>query len=389
MRTKTLLDDYVRPSSSPAEQYHGTNNHLPLSETETSGNTEWHDCLSPGHFSEHSQQPRRVVSHDSSLGASVSPIRDRRRQTRQTRSDLNAHATPFQPFEQSKELVHGQVHNYDTSQTRWNVSRPTSPSFRCYPASPSFNSRETSACSDSRPISPYGNTPYTDPLRHQGPPHCDLPKLRGSKWRWSSTGSLGSRRDIASTKHLYDHRSNHSSPKFAFFDHLRPCDREAQKSSQVDASDGHQQGLLNPYGNTVHAMHQQPHGPPQPQMNPYAQDSVTNGNGTYFQENSFTQPLQYHLYAPMAPHRENLSAYQRAAQDFFISPDLREELQRKSAATLQTLPSEFGVVYLVGAFRLTLCRLELAADRVLPLPSSIRHLESKECNDFWIFQLDI
>jgi len=49
--------------------------------------------------------------------------------------------------------------------------------------------------------------------------------------------------------------------------------------------------------------------------------------------------LQYHLYAPLGPHREHLLPYQRNAHDFFISENLRQELQRKAEATLQVLPS--------------------------------------------------
>lgn len=49
--------------------------------------------------------------------------------------------------------------------------------------------------------------------------------------------------------------------------------------------------------------------------------------------------LQYHLYAPLGPHREHLLPYQRNAHDFFMSENLRQELQRKAEATLQVLPS--------------------------------------------------
>ncbi|KAF1347913.1 hypothetical protein BDV97DRAFT_210722 [Delphinella strobiligena] len=38
----------------------------------------------------------------------------------------------------------------------------------------------------------------------------------------------------------------------------------------------------------------------------------------------------------MGPHRENLMAYQRTTHDFFIPDHLREEMQRKSEASLQT-----------------------------------------------------
>jgi PAB-dependent poly(A)-specific ribonuclease subunit 3 len=43
----------------------------------------------------------------------------------------------------------------------------------------------------------------------------------------------------------------------------------------------------------------------------------------------------------MGPHRENLLAYQRTAHDFFIADELREELQKKSDAAQQVLPSMY------------------------------------------------
>lgn len=42
----------------------------------------------------------------------------------------------------------------------------------------------------------------------------------------------------------------------------------------------------------------------------------------------------------MGPHRENLMAYQRTTHDFFIPDHLREEMQRKSEASLQTFTSK-------------------------------------------------
>ncbi|KAI9726509.1 MAG: PAB-dependent poly(A)-specific ribonuclease subunit 3 [Chrysothrix sp. TS-e1954] len=74
------------------------------------------------------------------------------------------------------------------------------------------------------------------------------------------------------------------------------------------------------------------------QINPYAQDATGTGAAAFFhQPGAYTQPLQYHLYAPIGPHRENLLAYQRTAHDFFISETLRQDLQRKCEATLQVL----------------------------------------------------
>lgn len=78
----------------------------------------------------------------------------------------------------------------------------------------------------------------------------------------------------------------------------------------------------------------------QTHINPYAQDTAALGGAAYYQNSqTFHQPLQYHLYAPIGPHRENLLAYQRLTHDFFIADSLREDLQRKSEATRQVLPN--------------------------------------------------
>lgn len=75
----------------------------------------------------------------------------------------------------------------------------------------------------------------------------------------------------------------------------------------------------------------------QTQINPYVQQASNVGNQAFFQDAStFKHPLNYHLYASIGPRRENLMAYQRSTADFFVPDDLREELQRKSEATLQT-----------------------------------------------------
>jgi len=80
---------------------------------------------------------------------------------------------------------------------------------------------------------------------------------------------------------------------------------------------------------------------PQPQMsNPYLQDPNSLNAASYFQNaNSFAQPLQHHLYMPLAPHRENLLTFQRTTHDFFIPEDLRREFQRRNEAALQVLPN--------------------------------------------------
>ncbi|BFZ59394.1 PAB-dependent poly(A)-specific ribonuclease subunit 3 [Saitoella coloradoensis] len=69
-------------------------------------------------------------------------------------------------------------------------------------------------------------------------------------------------------------------------------------------------------------------------MNPYANPSAS----MYYQPSMQPyQPLQYHLYAAQPPHRSDLLPYQRTIHGFFLSDNIREELQRKSAATLQTI----------------------------------------------------
>ncbi|KAA8569033.1 hypothetical protein MFRU_047g00360 [Monilinia fructicola] len=78
--------------------------------------------------------------------------------------------------------------------------------------------------------------------------------------------------------------------------------------------------------------------------NPYSDDlsSLTSGgSGFYQQQQSFNVqlPLNYHFYAPIGPHKEDLTAYQRSIHDLFLPDRLREELQRKSEASLQVMPN--------------------------------------------------
>lgn len=47
----------------------------------------------------------------------------------------------------------------------------------------------------------------------------------------------------------------------------------------------------------------------------------------------------YHHYAPIGPYPSNLLPYQKTAHDLFIPNDLREEIHKKNAAALQTLPN--------------------------------------------------
>ena len=52
-----------------------------------------------------------------------------------------------------------------------------------------------------------------------------------------------------------------------------------------------------------------------------------------------TFQIQYHLYAPMGTDRKRLEGYQRLVHDLFMPQDLREDLQKKSEATLRILPT--------------------------------------------------
>lgn len=69
-----------------------------------------------------------------------------------------------------------------------------------------------------------------------------------------------------------------------------------------------------------------------PMVNPYEA-----GNDMFFQQTAF-QPLQYHLYASLPPNKKNLAPNERSIHDFFLNDKLREDLQKKQQAALQTLP---------------------------------------------------
>ncbi|QUC21824.1 uncharacterized protein UV8b_06065 [Ustilaginoidea virens] len=83
---------------------------------------------------------------------------------------------------------------------------------------------------------------------------------------------------------------------------------------------------------------------PSAPYNPYTDEHAIPGAGAGFYPGSSAyaaplQPLQHHLYAPIGPHREDLMPYHRMAHDFFLPEKLREEMQRKSEAALQVMPS--------------------------------------------------
>ncbi|KAF4421145.1 PAN2-PAN3 deadenylation complex subunit PAN3 [Colletotrichum fructicola] len=84
---------------------------------------------------------------------------------------------------------------------------------------------------------------------------------------------------------------------------------------------------------------------PTTQFNPYADDptGLVGSNAAFFQhQNAYTgplQPLQYHLYAPVGPYRDDLAPFQRQVHDFFIPDKLREDMQRRSEALQQVMPN--------------------------------------------------
>ncbi|KAI1178849.1 hypothetical protein F4777DRAFT_535893 [Nemania sp. FL0916] len=83
--------------------------------------------------------------------------------------------------------------------------------------------------------------------------------------------------------------------------------------------------------------------------NPYVEEHnpLASASGSYYgSQNTYptpSQPLQYHLYYPLTPIRENLQPFQRAAFDLFLPESLREDLQKKSEAARQVLASQPGV----------------------------------------------
>lgn len=127
--------------------------------------------------------------------------------------------------------------------------------------------------------------------------------------------------------------------------------------------------------------------------NPYSDDlsSLTSGgSGFYQQQQSFNVqlPLNYHFYAPIGPHKEDLTAYQRSIHDLFLPDRLREELQRKSEASLQVMPSKFKDCD--GEYDTNLIRCYPSEySRLVPFISRSRYISNQECCCFRISKLGI
>ncbi|GAB7359922.1 hypothetical protein MBLNU230_g7448t2 [Neophaeotheca triangularis] len=135
----------------------------------------------------------------------------------------------------------------------------------------------------------------------------------------------------------------------SFLPQSKLSSRGALSSQDFFATDsyGHDQGqsdqqqnlqtAINPYSDPFMSAQAAGLDGIQTQINPYASAASTAGSQAFFQDTtSFKHPLNYHLYAAMGPYRQNLQPYQRTTNDFFLDENLREDLQRKSEATLQT-----------------------------------------------------
>lgn len=245
------------------------------------------ESLTPPSRDSISPLPRRSVSYESGL-LSSDDIMEPKPMNYKGYSRFNARATPFEPL------------NGPNDDRRWSSGSGTS-----YASLPSRMSNARTRFHD---------TSFEDPAL-PGPVSILQPrKPRKNRNRRKNAQS-----------YAYSHNSSRRS--------------QAHSYEQADTNSTLQQGLFDPYMSSASPIPSAAHTQHQPQMNPYAQDPGASSNPQYFQANSYSQPLQYHLYTPLGPHRENLLPYQRAAHDFFISDSLREDLQRKSAAALQTLPS--------------------------------------------------
>lgn len=132
----------------------------------------------------------------------------------------------------------------------------------------------------------------------------------------------------------YSHSPSPFHPQFDLVCHLKPAYISQDPTASLT------QGIFDPYASSP-SMATSSQGQPSGQINPYLHDQAANGGGAFYSGNPFLQPLNYHLYVSQAPYRDHLTPNQRTARDFFISDNLREELQRKSAATVQTLPRTY------------------------------------------------
>lgn len=311
------------------------------------------------------QTPRRVTSFESNI---ASPLARRYSQ----RSDFNAEAVPFRPQDNQPQglnqnsnlpsvarycgtVVHPVIHQDITTQAARHALKPFSdPSVQGIAAIDFATLRDfgTASLNQMRMSPNSARQNWYDPRvperRTISLGSNSVEDVHGSSpWTPNSDRSLSGTFN-SQRSDFNGPQSSHHRNRFGNHDNYhdsnshRPSRRSsAYNSSQGDMNNGLQHTLFDPYGTSASPLpsHAQPH---PAQINPYAQDHASNGTSSYYQAPQYSQPIQYHLYANFGPYKENLQPFQRAARDFFLPDALREELQRKSAATLQILPSGFS-----------------------------------------------
>ncbi|KAI5302444.1 Protoheme IX farnesyltransferase, mitochondrial [Ascosphaera pollenicola] len=153
----------------------------------------------------------------------------------------------------------------------------------------------------------------------------------------SATAAAAAHQQLQQQQHhhqtMAEHIQNHGTAAFSHDPNLAAAAAAAAAAGGLTAFDPYS-GTSTPLAavSTPHAI-----------ANPYAHDPTLAsgvGGATFFGAGpAFAPPVQYHLYAPIGPHNQNLLSYQRNVHDLFIPNDFREEMQKKAAATLQTLPN--------------------------------------------------
>ncbi|KAI1916372.1 PAB-dependent poly(A)-specific ribonuclease subunit 3 [Ophidiomyces ophidiicola] len=164
-------------------------------------------------------------------------------------------------------------------------------------------------------------------------------------------------------------------------------------SSQVDTIHGHGNGTLSapcydPFVSSTASSGGSSAVGHQVQPNPYSHDPSAMGGPAFFgAQSAFQQPVQYHLYAPVGPHNQNILGYQRNVHDLFLPNSFREELQKKAAATLQTLPNSqlpAQIDYFHSLVPLDLSHQKNAA--IFGYPSWVYKAQSSKDGNFYVLR---
>ncbi|KAK0545967.1 PAB-dependent poly(A)-specific ribonuclease subunit 3 [Tilletia horrida] len=131
----------------------------------------------------------------------------------------------------------------------------------------------------------------------------------------------------------YDYQHQRESGPFPGPSLMQQQQQQQHSSAGVNpyAPAAHQSPNMNPYALQHPGM--SPHGAPPPALfgGPPGSMSAAMSMAGGAANLSYQPPL-YHLYAPALPHISNLSPHHLALHSFFMSPTLREELQRKNEA---------------------------------------------------------